>query len=94
MPEPFAAGKLLLAFLLPSLRIAPNPHRRMTIIEIHHAAGIKRCGCWQCHPQYGAKTLVAPAGLKPGNLGGTSVKDVGAAAEGASAAAALLVGFQ
>ena len=94
LPEPFAAGKLLSAFLLPSLLIAPNPYRRMTVIEVHHAAGIQRCSCWQCHTQFRAKTLVASAEFKPGNLGRPSVKDVGAAAEGASASTALLVGFQ
>ena len=66
----------------------------MTVVEIHHAARVQGAGCWQWNPQFGEQSLVATAELQPRHLSGTSIKGVRAAAEGAGATTALVMGFQ
>ena len=98
-PEPLAAGKLPPPFVLPAGRITPDPHRLAAIGQIHHAARIQRHRRRWCHPQMTKQPRVDAGGsavplLQPGHLGGAHIEDVGAAPEGARAAAALVVRLQ
>ena len=94
LPEALTTGELLLTFLAPALRISPNPNRRLPIGEIHNTARIEGRGAWQRYVQFSKQALVAAALLKASDLGGASIKGVGTAPKGASAATALVVGLQ
>ena len=93
-PEALAAGKLGLAFLAPALGIAVKAHRRSPIGQIHDAAWIQGLGRRWDHVQVLEQALMNAAGLQPRHLGGPHIEHIGAAAEGAGAATALVVGFQ
>ena len=94
LPEPLAARELLAAFGLPAAGIAPDLDRGAAIAKLHRAGGIQGAGGRWCHLQVGQQSPMAATRLQARHLGGPHVKVVGAAAETAGAAAALVMGLQ
>ena len=94
LPEALAARELPPALLLPALRVPPEPNGLRFPRQLHTAARIERAGLWQRQVEVMEEALVDPARLKSRHLGGTHIKRVRPAAEGAGATAALAVGLQ
>ena len=82
LPEPFAAWKLLLSFLLPAQGVVPKAYGGGAIGQVDHATWIQQFRLWQGQIQMLKDAGVAATRLEACHLGGSDIKGVITATEG------------